>query len=158
MTNQLIINVNKDKDQDSSFYEQDYHLWLEQIVYLLKEKIFSELDLDNLIKEIESMGRSEKNALRSNLRVLLMHLLKYKFQPQKRSNSCLYTIYEHRLRLQEAFLDSPSLKSYYLEIFANCYQNARTEASIETGLPLAIFPNDSPFSVNETLDSDFFPN
>jgi hypothetical protein len=151
MSNQSVPKTN-------SLYAQDYHLWLEYTVDLLKNKKFLELELENLIEEIESMGRSEKNALRSNLRVLLMHLLKYKFQPQNRANSWLYTIYEHRQRLQEAFVDSPSLKYYYKEVFDSCYQHARKEASIETGLPLSIFPKDYPFSVDETLDSDFFPN
>ena len=146
------------KQYYSNFAQQDYYLWLDKMADLLRNKKFSELDLDNLIEEIESMGISEKNALRSNLRVVLMHLLKYKFQPQKRSNSWLYTIYEHRLRLQEAFLDSPSLKGYYLEVLANCYQHARTEAAIETGLTVAIFPTDCPFSVDEILDADFFPS
>jgi hypothetical protein len=59
--------------------------------------------------------------------------------------------------LQEAFLDSPSLKSYYIEVFDNCYQHARKEAAIETGLPLSIFPQECPFSVDEILDADFFP-
>ncbi|WP_189524927.1 DUF29 domain-containing protein [Nostoc sp. 'Peltigera membranacea cyanobiont' 232] len=151
MSNQSVPKTN-------SLYAQDYHLWLEYTVDLLKNKKFLELELENLIEEIESMGRSEKNALRSNLRVLLMHLLKYKFQPQNRSNSWLYRIYEHRQRLQEAFVDSPSLKYYYTEVFESYYQHARKEASIETGLPLSIFPKDYPFSVDETLDSDFFPN
>jgi hypothetical protein len=151
MSNQSVPKTN-------SLYAQDYQLWLEYTVDLLKNKKFLELELENLIEEIESMGRSEKNALRSNLRVLLMHLLKYKFKPQNRANSWLYTIYEHRQRLQEAFIDSPSLKYYYTEVFDSCYQHARKEASIETGLPLSIFPKDYPFSVDETLDSDFFPN
>jgi len=151
MSNQSVPKTN-------SLYAQDYHLWLEHTVDLLKNKNFLELELENLIEEIESMGRSDKNALRSNLRLLLMHLLKYKFQPQNRANSWLYTIYEHRQRLQEAFIDSPSLKSYYTEVFESCYQHARKEASIETGLPLSIFPKDYPFSIDETLDSEFFPN
>lgn len=148
--------INQSVPKTNNLYAQDYQLWLEHTASLLRNKNFGELDLENLIEEIESMGRSDKNALRSNLRVLLMHLLKYKFQPQNRSNSWLYTIYEHRQRLQEAFLDSPSLKSYYLEVFDNCYQHARKEASIETGLPLSIFPQQCPFSVDETLDADFF--
>ncbi|HLO88416.1 MAG TPA: DUF29 domain-containing protein, partial [Nostocaceae cyanobacterium] len=75
----------------NNLYAEDYNLWLEKTAYLLKNKNFPELDLENLIEEIESMGRSEKNAVKSNLRVLIMHLLKYKFQPQNRSNSWLYT-------------------------------------------------------------------
>ena len=149
--------IHQSVTKDSNLYAQDHNLWLEQTAYLLKNKNFSELELENLIEEIESMGRSEKNSLRSNLRVLIMHLLKYKFQPQNRSNSWLYTIYEHRQRLQEAFLDSPSFKSYYIEVFDNCYQHARKEAAIETGLPLSIFPQECPFSVDEILDADFFP-
>ncbi|MBW4646381.1 MAG: DUF29 domain-containing protein [Goleter apudmare HA4340-LM2] len=148
--------INQSVPQNNHHYTQDYHLWLEHTAYLLKNKKFSELDLENLIEEIASMGRSDKNTLRNNLRVLLMHLLKYKLQPQNRSNSWLYTIYEHRQRLHEAFVDSPSLKSYYVEVFDKCYQHARKEASIETGLPLSIYPQECPFSVDETLDSDFF--
>ncbi|MFK0731097.1 MAG: DUF29 domain-containing protein [Gloeotrichia echinulata GP01] len=150
--------INQSVPKTNNLYAQDYQLWLEHTASLLRTNKFSELDLENLIEEIESMGRSDKNTLRSNLRVLLMHLLKYKFQPQNRSNSWLYTIYEHRQRLQEAFLDSPSLKSYYLEVFDYCYQHARKEASIETGLPLSIFPQQCPFSVDEILDADFFGN
>lgn len=149
---------NQSVPKSSNLYAQDYQLWLKHTINLLKNKKFLELELENLIEEIESIGRSDKNTLRSNLRMLLMHLLKYKFQPQNRSNSWLYTIYEHRQRLQEAFLNSPSLKSYYTEVFDICYQHARKEVSIETGLPLSIFPQDYPFSVDETLDFDFFPN
>jgi hypothetical protein len=141
----------------NNLYAEDYNLWLEKAADLLKNKNFTELDLENLIEEIESMGRSEKNALKSNLRVLIMHLLKYKFQPQNRSNSWLYTIYEHRQRLKDTFSDSPSLKNYYIEVLDDCYQHARKEAAIETGLPLSIFPQDNPFSPDEILDADFFP-
>jgi hypothetical protein len=109
------------------------------------------------LKQSKVWEEVKKNALKSNLRVLIMHLLKYKVQPQNRSNSWLYTIYEHRQRLQETFLDSPSLKGYYLEVLDNCYQHAPKEASIETGLPLSIFPQDNPFSSDEILDADFFP-
>ena len=66
-----------------SLYDQDYYLWITETAQLLREKDFNQVDLDNLIEEIESMGRSEKKAVRSNLRILLMHLLKYKYQPKK---------------------------------------------------------------------------
>jgi hypothetical protein len=87
----------------NNLYAEDYNLWLEKTASLLKNKNFAELDLENLVEEIESMGRNEKNAVKSNLRVLIMHLLKYKVQPQNRSNSWLYTIYEHRQRLKDTF-------------------------------------------------------
>jgi hypothetical protein len=101
------------------------------------------------------MERSEKRAIKSNLKILLMHLLKYKYQSQKLSNSWKYTIREHRGRLQDNFQDSPSLKSYFTEIFDECYQEARKLATDETGLSLNVFPLESPFTQEETLDSDY---
>lgn len=142
---------------NSNLYEQDFYLWIEITAKQLKAGNFAEIDLENLIEEIESMGRSEKRSLESNLVVLLMHLLKYKYQPEKRSRSWISTIFEHRRRLNKQFQDSPSLKKYFLETFAECYQDARQQASIETGLDLDIFPLESPFNTDECLNNDFLP-
>jgi hypothetical protein len=147
-------NVNIDS---ATLYEKDFSLWLETTAQLLRNRQLEKLDYDNLIEEIEAMGRSERNALESNLIVVLMHLLKYKYQPQKRSRSWLSSIFEHRRRLVEAFKTSPSLKRYYENVFDECYQYAMKQASIETGLPLEHFPNMSPFTSEETLDFDFLP-
>lgn len=138
-------------------YEKDFYLWLETTAKLLKEKRFLELDLENLIEEIETMGRSEKYSLKSNLRIILMHLLKYKYQPEKRTRSWLLTIFEHRKRIIDRLEESPSLKHFYQEIFDKCYENARKEASLETGLNIKIFPTKSPFTFEETLDSEYLP-
>ncbi|MCC5617881.1 DUF29 domain-containing protein [Nostoc sp. CHAB 5836] len=143
---------------NSHLYEQDFYLWIETTAKFLKEGRFSEIDLGNLIEEIECMGRSEKHALASNLVVLLMHLLKYKYQPEKRSNSWKGTIREHRRRLRRTFKDSPSLKPYFQEIWTECYQDARKQASDETGLSLETFGVDSPFTADECLDEDFLPD
>lgn len=78
----------------TNLYDQDFYLWIETTVKLLQENKFDQVDLLNLIEELECMGRSQKNALKSNLIIVLMHLLKYKYQPQKRSNSWLLTIFE----------------------------------------------------------------
>jgi hypothetical protein len=143
---------------NTSLYNQDFNLWLETTSQLLKQRQFNALDIENLVEEIEGMGKSQKNALKSNLRVVLMHLLKYKYQPEKRSNSWLYSIFEHRTRLQDTLEDSPSLKPYLQQVFGKCYQDARKEASLETGLPLSLFPDKSPFTDEETLDSDYLPD
>ncbi|MEH1961519.1 MAG: DUF29 domain-containing protein [Nostoc sp.] len=143
---------------NSHLYDQDFYLWIETTAKQLKEGRFSEVDLENLIEEIESMGRSEKHALESNLVVLLMHLLKYKYQQEKRSNSWKGTIREHRRRLTRTFKDSPSLKPYFQEVFTECYQDARKQASDETALSLDTFPVDSPFTADECLDEDFLPD
>jgi hypothetical protein len=104
------------------------------------------------------MGKSQKHALESNLIVILMNLLKYQYQPEKRYNSWRYTIREHRRRVLTSLKDSPSLKPYLAEIFDNCYDYAMKEAADETGLSLDIFPSKSSFSLEDILDFDFLPN
>ena len=138
-------------------YDQDYYLWIMKTIELLNKKKFSELDLTNLVEEIEDMGKSEKKSITSNLRILLMHLLKYKYQSDKRTNSWLFTIVEHRKRLQEAFKVSPSLRRYYEEVFLDCYQDARELASAETGLSMQIFSEVCPFTPEEALNSKYLP-
>jgi hypothetical protein len=142
----------------TSLYEQDYCLWLEQTVQQLQTGELNQLDIVALIEELEGMSNSEKTALESNLRILLMHLLKYCYQSNKRSNSWLFTIREHRKRLIKAFQKSPSLKPYYEAVFAECYQDGRELAADETGLPLGTFPDVSPFSPEDTLNSDYLPD
>jgi hypothetical protein len=141
----------------TSLYEQDFYLWLQTNINLLKEGNFAEIDLENLLEELESMGRSDKNALKSNLKILLMHLLKYKYQNKKRTNSWLYTIREHRQRLRDTFKTSPSLSRFFVDIFNESYQDARELAADETGLSIQIFPPESPFSKEEVLNPDFLP-
>lgn len=142
----------------NSLYEKDFYLWIETTAKLLREKKFSELDIDNLIEEIESMGRSEKRELRNRLTVLLMHLLKWKYQPQMRSNSWKATIIEQRKQIEWLLLDSPSLKNKIGEILIDCYEGAILKAVAETGLSEQTFPQQCPFSVQETLTRDYLPD
>ncbi|MBD1927102.1 DUF29 domain-containing protein [Trichocoleus sp. FACHB-90] len=142
----------------STLYEQDYYLWLETTVRLLREGQLSALDVANLLEEIEDMGRSEKRAVYSNLKILLIHLLKYNYQSEKRSNSWLASIVEHRQRLRQAFKESPSLQPYFTEIFDECYQDARELAAAETGLEIESFPVETPFTPEEALDSGYLPD
>lgn len=142
----------------TSLYEQDLCLWLQTNINLLKNGKFTEIDLENLLEELESMVRSEKNALKSNLRVLLMHLLKYKYQSEKRTNSWLYTIREHRIKLRDTCKTSPSLYDFIEEVFNESYQDARELAADETGLSINIFPPESPFTMEEVLNPDFLPS
>ena len=141
----------------NKLYEKDYNLWLEKIAIDIKNKNLREEDWDNLLEEIEDMGRSEKRAIKSNLIVLLLHLLKYKYQQEKRSNSWGSSIVEHRRRLLDDFDASPSLKRYMTEVFEDCYSSARKQAMYETGLPIATFPDKCPFEIAEILNPDFMP-
>jgi cellulose biosynthesis protein BcsQ len=148
----------KIKNLTETLYEQDYCLWLDLTASLLRDGRLSELDIPNLIEEIEDMGRSHKDALESNLRVVLMHLLNYKYQHSKRSNSWRGSIREHRIRINKAFRNSPSLKRYFQEVFNECYQDARKIAADETGLPLDTFPVQSPFTSEEAFNHDYLPD
>lgn len=141
----------------STLYDRDFYLWLERTAMLLRKGEFSQLDMPNLIEEIEAMGRSEKDALESNLVVVLMHLLKYTYQPSMRSNSWKSSIREHRRRLKKALKNSPSLKPYLNEVFAEAYLDARDLAADETGLSLENFPLQSPFTIEQTLNPDYLP-
>jgi hypothetical protein len=150
----MVLNQQK---QVNSLYKQDYYLWIEQTIELLQEQKFNEVDISNLIEEIKDMGKSEKRAITCNLRILLMHLLKYQYQSEKRSNSWLFTIVEHRQRIQELLETSPSLKSYYDQVFAKSYQDARELAAAETGLSLDSFLENPPFTAEDALKSDYLP-
>ena len=139
-------------------YEEDFVLWLEHQTELLRQGRLNELDLENLAEEVESIGRSDKREAYNRLTVLVAHLLKFQFQPNKRSRSWRSTIREQRRQLRLVFDDSPSLlKTYAPNVFADIYGDARLDASDETKLPLHTFPEISPYTLTETLDEDFLP-
>lgn len=139
-------------------FNQDYHLWLKETAELLHNQNFGAIDLPRLIEEIEDMSKSQRSAVRSNLRIVLMHLLKYKYQPEKRTNSWLSSITEHRTRLELDLQDSPSLQPFLVDIFADTYARARRLAADETGLTIDNFPKECPFSLAAALDIDYLPN
>ena len=141
-----------------ALYEQDYYAWTEQQAALLQARRFTEIDLAHLIEEVEDMGRSQRRAVKSALLVVLIHLLKYRFQPTHRTQSWRATLREHRRRLRDEFADSPSLRPYAKRVFAECYQDACEEAADETGLPLAAFPPVCPFTLAQVLDRNFLPD
>ncbi|MGK7956152.1 MAG: DUF29 domain-containing protein [Crocosphaera sp.] len=148
---------NFSKNHNSHLYHKDYYLWIDNTVNLLLDKRFSEINVSYLIEELEDIGRSEKRAVSSNLIILLMYLLKYKYQPEKKSNSWLFTIVEHRKRLKVLFKNSPSLKNYYHEVFSETYQDAKDLASAEIGLSINDFPSSSPFTPKDVLNENYLP-
>jgi hypothetical protein len=145
-------------DDRQSLYERDFCLWLEQQAALLREGRFDELDVANLVEEIESMARKDKKAIKSNLVVLLTHLLKHQFQPEQRSSSWRGSIVEHRQRLRDDFEESPSLRPHAAEVFPRAYADARERASAETALPLRIIPKSSAYTLEQALDPRFLPD
>lgn len=142
----------------TTLYETDFNLWIEQTVNQLKNGDMGGLDLENLIEEIEAMTRSDKREIFNRLKVLIMHLLKCKYQPNKKTNSWIKTINEQRDQIELVLEDSPSLKPYLASKLEDCYKKAKRDAITETKLPPDKFPSDCPFTQSQILDPDFFPH
>lgn len=140
-----------------SVYEVDFAIWIDQQAALLRARQFDALDLDNLIEEVESMGRSERHELRSRLFRLLVHLLKCQFQPDHKSGSWVGTVDEQRDRILRRFEMSPSLARTVQEYADREYRRAVVRAAEETHLPRSAFPPTNPYTREQLLDEDFFP-
>lgn len=141
-----------------NLYEEDFNLWILSTVNQIKEKDFGLVDWENLVEELESLGRSDKRELENRLTVLLEHLLKLAYWKEEReanTRGWLLTIIEQRRRIRRLLKDSPSLKSFVQEIFFECYQDALVNASIVSGLD--IFPGESPFTLEDILNPDYLP-
>ena len=107
----------------SQLYETDFYAWTLEQAKLLKQGELNQLDILNLIEEIESLGKREKQELRNRLGILIGHLLKWEYQSDKRSNSWKATIREQRRRIKEHLQENPSLKSYLSEAVISGYQD-----------------------------------
>jgi len=138
-------------------YETDFYGWTQNQATTLRAKNFAALDLDNLIEEIESMGRSEKRELESRLELLLMHLLKWQYQSNFRSKSWQLTIKEQRKRVAKHLKDNPSLKGFLAEMYREVYDYAVLEAAKETGMDETVFPQQCPWTFEQAMDADFWP-
>jgi hypothetical protein len=141
----------------NSLYKQDFYAWTSQQAGLLRTGQLDCADIDNIAEEIESMGRSEKRELVNRLVVVLVHLLKWQFQPAFRGNSWRLTIKGQRRGLNRLLRDNPSLKAQIDQAFADAYGDARIEAERETGLASETFPDACPFAFEQAVSDDFWP-
>ena len=141
-----------------TLYDTDFNLWIEQTITALKSGDLQTLDLDNLIEEIEAMTRSDKREIFNRLKVLITHLLKCQYQPQKKTNSWIKTINEQRDQIELVLADSPSLRAYLTSKLEEIYKKAKRDAVTETKLTPEAFPTDCPFTEEQILDSEYFPN
>jgi len=140
-----------------SRYESDFFAWTQEQGERLRRRAHNDVDWENVAEEIETLGRTERSEIASRLHVLLVHLLKWQFQPEARSYGWKGTIVEQRVRLRRALRDSPSLKTYPSEVLDEEYASARLKAAGETGQVLTTFPASCPYSVAEVIESDAFP-
>jgi uncharacterized protein DUF29 len=138
-------------------YDTDFYQWTQAQAAHLRAKAWAALDIDHLAEEIESLGASDRRALRSQLMRLSQHLLKWRYQSQYRGESWQQSIDDARLQIELIIEDSPSLRNFLLDAFAWAYPRARTVSAKETRLPLETFPQACPWSLEQVLDEDFFP-
>jgi hypothetical protein len=141
----------------TDLYEHDYYTWARAQAQALRERKVSGLDWDNLAEEVEDLGKVERHRLESHLESLLMHLLKWAYQPQRRSRSWSNSIGEHRFRVRRVLRDNPGLKARLSEVFADAYDAARFAARRETALDLSTFPGSCPWSLEDAMRDDFWP-
>jgi hypothetical protein len=138
--------------QTTTLYDQDFYAWTQRQAELLRSGRLDELDIENLIEEMESLGRQERQELRNRLGVLLGHLLKWRFQPEARAKSWTATIQEQRREIQDILVDNPSLKPYLAEAMARGYQKGLDLVNRETPLNPDQLPQSCPFSEAEIFD------
>ena len=142
----------------SKLYDEDFAAWTSHTAHLLRAGCFAELDVEHLAEEIEDMGGSQRREVSSRSAVLLLHLLKWKWQPEKRSGSWRSTIIAQRGELHRLLKQSPSLKSVLPESLPEVYPDAVGQAAAETGLPAEAFPDECPFSPDQIMDRSFLPD
>lgn len=140
-----------------NLYETDFYAWTQEQATLLRNQQWSRIDLPNLIEEIESLGKQQRQELRNRLSVLIGHLLKWEYQPQSRSRSWLATLRIQRLDTAELLEDNPSLKPYLEEALRKAYLKGVELAVGETDLPSRTFPTECPYNLAEILDNRFYP-
>lgn len=136
-------------------YEVDLSAWAMEQAAHLRARTWSALDLQHLIDEVEAVARTERNALTSALRVVLLHMLKWDHQPNRRTRSWATSIRVQRLAAEERLEDSPSLRGQWEDILIRAYRRARIEAAAETQLPESAFPMECPYTVDEVMTRDF---
>jgi hypothetical protein len=142
---------------DPSLYDQDFYAWANEQAALLRAGNLSAADIENIAEEIESMGRTEKRELVNRLTGLLLHLLKWQYQPLLQGPSWQVTIRTQRFDITDHLADNPSLKSSVAEAMARAYRKAISEAGLETGLPERNFPTACPWPFDQIMDPAFWP-
>ncbi|MGO9770333.1 MAG: DUF29 domain-containing protein [Roseiarcus sp.] len=141
----------------TSLYDQDFYAWSRQQAELLRAGRLAQADLEHIAEEIESMGKTEKRELVSRLTVLLLHLLKWRYQAEGRGNSWRLSIANSRDEIVDLLDDNPSLKSQLVGVTVSAYRFARRKAAIETNLGEERFPAECPWSFAQATDAAFWP-
>ncbi len=141
----------------TTLYDTDFYAWAAQQAAALRAKDWAALDLEHLAEEVEDLRKTERKAVRSQLRRLTSHLLKWAYQPARRSDSWQATIDDARRLVADWLEEDGSLTRELPALAQWAYPRARREAAKDTRLPLATFPEDCPWLIEQVLDEDFWP-
>ena len=136
--------------------DSDFYAWTTESAARLRDGRVSEVDIERVAEELDDMGKNQKHALGSHLKVLVVHLLKWHYQPGLRGVSWRLSIANARDEIAELLEDSPSLATQLPEILRRRYPAARSRAALEIGLVLATFPAECPFGIAQLLDMEFW--
>ena len=139
-------------------YETDVYAWMQEQAAFLDGKHWDALDLANLLEEVLSVGVSQYTAVSSAVYQILVHLLKWRYQPARQSRSWRVSLLEHRSRIPRRLRRAPSLAREIPRMILEEYPAACRKASAQTDLPLATFPETCPWTVEQVLHEDFWPD
>jgi Domain of unknown function DUF29 len=139
----------------SNLYETDFYAWTLEQSKLLQGSDFKRLDIVNLVEEIESLGKQQRQELRNRLGVLIGHLLKWNYQPAQRSKSWRVTIQIQRREIEDILEDNPSLKPYLPEAIAKAHKAGLDLVVLETPLDYQDLPKDPIYTIEQLLSPDF---
>ena len=141
-------------------YEKDIVAWANEQANFIRSGRFDLLDLEHIAEEIEDVGKSEQRELENRMAILLAHLLKWQYQPARRGASWQKTIKVQRTQVNRRIQKTPSFKHTLqdTEWWEDTWGDAITQASKETGIELTVFPEVCPWTPEQILDLEFFPN
>jgi hypothetical protein len=141
----------------AALYDQDFYAWSQKASELLRKGCFAEADIEHVAEEIEDMGKERQHALRSQMRRLLMHLLKWEAQTAMHSRSWRSSITDARTEIADVLKDNPSLKRFATALPDEVYEPAAEQAMDETGLGRKHFPATCPYTFEQLMNRNFPP-
>ena len=140
-----------------SLYDQDFYAWTKEQARAVSNKSWEKVDVEYLAEEIESLGSEQEHAVESHLANLLVHLLKWRYQPERRGKSWRYSILVARQHIAQRLKRNPSLRPRLPMLRVDAYAYAVPRAMTQTELPRSTFPEACPWSLDQLQDPDFLP-
>ncbi|MBF0338170.1 MAG: DUF29 domain-containing protein [Nitrospirae bacterium] len=140
-----------------ALYEVDFYQWVFHNANLLRQGRLTEIDIENIVEELEDMGRNNKRELASRIMVLIKHLLKWQYQPKRRCRSWSMTIDNQRSDINRLLEDSPSLKYNIETVTTKEFIEAKRRFENETGISASELPRNCPYTFEQLMDYSFRP-